>query len=571
MWKETEPAVASWYAAVAEFLRNDKRRESLMEGIWADAGGIARRKSRKAEDAFGNSDPDEDEFTVHVADKDHSLVSLLRPSRKRAPAGDKLVIRSPTVQSAMDLFISEEDMDEKDQDVPLHHQVALGDLAYADVLFIDDGLADLLTMKELRQALLTYLSEGRISVADDNIQIECNSHCQLFACETANPFRRQIYEGTEPEHDDGMERRFAITRWSNITEHTPKTVASFPTLVARTTQEVRATNGQPVRFEPEALNLLYHHFLSQYEPSLLFPLTVGQMSKELFQPIAARVGGQGRALVTAADIRKFFDSERAEVKRYEEYLVHLALSQHPLPNADRLIGHANGLYAGEDLGGAFHLTAAVADAFSPITSADDQAELTEETFSKGLRMTDAWLHKTFGPLRVGVQLSNNMFSRMGGPSSSAVNTYATLSALGEIPLDQNAYATGTVLDLEGHVGVIGGAFEKIRGALQYHRKRFDGKDVPTMRVLIPENNVRGFMRQTVLDEQVGAALRDGTLEVRTHEDVWGGFSQLSGLPREEWEPRVRERIEQLTGKILEFERRLRGTGPNRRTGRRVYR
>ncbi len=583
-WKTVEPDIATWYGSVAAYLKNEKNREALLSSFWEEGASLisseqaAVKKGKNKRSTTGELH--DYMLRLQTAGKDFAVSDLMRPHRKRGPSGNSLIVRSPTVTNAIELFIDTDaefgrrmgpDYDSDDDTEPLHRRIELGELAYADIVFLDDGLADMVAEKNIRQALLTYLSEGRISVAENKTQIECKSHCHLFACETSYPFRRQVFEGTDPEYDEGMERRFSIIEWPDFGKHNEKTIASFPRLLKKTTSEVRSVAGQGVYIEPEAMNLLYHNLLSASEPMLLFPLAVGQLSKYLFQPLAARVSGKGRDTVTAKDVREFLDNQRNQVKIMEEMYIKHGVAQHPDPTADRLVGHANGMYAGHGFGGAFHLTAGLTHKLGEITSADKDAGLMDETFDKGVRMTDLWLNSNFGPMRLGLTLTDSEFSQSGGPSSSAVNTYATLSAIGGIPIDQNTYATGTVLDVHGTVGVIGGAFRKTRGSMIYHNERYGGKDVPRMRVLVPRNNVRGFLRETLLDETVANALKDGSLEAVAHHDIWDGFELLSGMPRSQWEPIVRERIKELTHGIAKYDHRLKEQDGRHRNPSRIYR
>ncbi len=558
-WEEAQPEVADWYGRVARFFENDKKRKPLIDSFWGLISGLVHEPDKKDEKDKKAELPKDMGFRfmeIRPSGQEIDLASLLEPSVVRRNEDDRLIIRRPTIEDPLELFVELEGP-EMDDSYPLHHQIGLGELAYADVVFIDDGISDVLADTPTRKAMLTFLNDGRVSAMDGKVQVEFQSYCHLFACETNNPFRRVVFEGTDPEFDDGMERRWSTTFFESWAEYNDKLVNAFPHILHQSTAETRQKLPRPVGFSPEASNLLFHYLIE--EPELVFPMTIGQTSKNIFKPILARVSGKGKNMVEPSDVIDWIEKERDVMM--ENMWMRFSLDQSPPRPQAKRVGHVNGLYAATcmDAGGAFHLSASLTKRMGNIHSADQKANLMDETFHAGVLTSDMWFNQVFGPFRLEVELKDCDYSRSGGPSATAANTYAIMSEVGNIPVCQNTYTTGTVLDKDGNVGIIGGVLQKARGAWRYHNKMYKeaGMDVPQMRVMVPPRNQRALYRSMLVVPELQEAIENEQVIVTPHETVWEGFELISGMPRSEYEPIIRERIAQLTNEIGLYDRQIR--------------
>ena len=67
--------------------------------------------------------------------------------------------------------------------------------------------------------------------------------------------------------------------------------------------------------------------------------------------------------------------------------------------------------------------------------------------------------------------AENQIASVDGPSAGALMALATISALEKRPIDQNITLTGTI-DMDGHVGAIGGVIEKAQAAKESGKTLF---------------------------------------------------------------------------------------------------
>ena len=159
-----------------------------------------------------------------------------------------------------------------------------------------------------------------------------------------------------------------------------------------------------------------------------------------------------------------------------------------------------------------------------IESIEREIELSGPIHSKGFMILSGYLAATYAqewPLAVSATLTfEQSYDEIEGDSASSTELYALLSALSELPLVQGIAVTGSV-DQNGLVQAVGGVTRKIEGFFATCKaKGLTG----TQGVVIPAANVHNLM----LDEEVVAAVRDGTFHVWAVRTIDEGFELLTG-------------------------------------------
>lgn len=539
-WAETEPILSGWYGDVQDFLQRKRNMDLLVQGFLHQTGNMAISNKKEQPNLIQLADFSFAEGDFIQADVGNSqtfqLQMLVQPALLYQENDfDTLVIRQPSAFNPMELFGRiDGDQFENPHQVPIQHHIHLGILSNADVLVLDDALADVVKDDFIRTPLMTYLQDGAIRLVHNGAEVKIEGGCRIFANETTDPFYRQIYEGTEPKYDEGLARRFDIVTWDGTAEHSERTVRNFPQIIENARRKSIAKRGRAVTITPDAMNLLYHNLLLDSGDRDLFPLTIGQYNVNLFERLLAR---SKNGTVDAESVREFFWAERNHVA--ERTLARDLVAQNPFPADMRAVGRANYLFAiNAGIGGAGQVIAAVTNKRGRVHSLDVESRMTDETFRKGVLTTESWINGNFGPLDLEMVFRVDQNSPIGGPSCGTANTYAVLSALGNIPILQHTYSTGEILDLEGTVGPIGHVYEKTRGAWNYHWRRY-GKSADAMAtILIPEGNSRELVRSLQFDSELQEAIAEGQLQIRTHDTVWDGFAFLSGLDAEIYRPSI---------------------------------
>lgn len=567
-WKGREPAISGWFNDVAEYINKPERRKDIVEQVAALQH--AKPKSKKGEKKKKDDDDEENDFQIEpysifvdIIGRSFPLPELLAPQTLYSEdASGKTVIRKLNVFEHMDLFANMDGYG-KDMDEPLHHQIELGPLAYADLVVMDEGIGDSVLDPEFRRALLTFLQDGTINTYLDKVQINTSSDCFMIANETDFPFYREKFKNESPTYDEGMHRRFSVVEWQPHVEANADNRKSFPTILKRSSEEIRKewSGAGDIGFSPQATNLLYQYLIASND-GLLFPMNIGEQQDKIYIPLLQQARRKGRTQVTAEDVVQFVSEKRNVL--LEKVYTHFTLMQHGRETSEPKVGQTYGLWVtsdsqGVEYGGIGRVNIMVAPRVGKLTSTDMDAEMTDETYRKGMSMTNAWLQSVFGPFDVDIRTSFVGYEGIGGPSAGAAHTYAIMSALGKIPVDQNTFMTGTILDQDGTVGVIGGVYGKVRGAHMFTKtlRETNGEAPQPITVLIPKMNAREFVRNLLFDKELQRTMDDGQLRVQYHDRIWDGFETMSGMPRSEYEPRIRTAINDIETRASMHDYRLR--------------
>ena len=153
----------------------------------------------------------------------------------------------------------------------------------------------------------------------------------------------------------------------------------------------------------------------------------------------------------------------------------------------------------------------------------------------------AWRYGRQRPVSVVVRLRAEQQSEVGGPSSSAAETFALLSALANVPIRRSLAVTG-VVGQHGEVQLIGGVNEKIEGFWEICRARRAQGERPdgVYGVLIPVANAQDLMLRR---EVVAAIAEEGWFHVWPIQSIDDGLPILTGVSARDIHTRVERQLQ----------------------------
>ena len=266
----------------------------------------------------------------------------------------------------------------------------------------------------------------------------------------------------------------------------------------------------------------------------------------------------GRALASAADVARALETREHRLDRVRDRILQEMLRGTLLvASAGERVGQINGLSVVQLGGFAFgmphRITARVRLGGGKVVDIERETELGGPIHSKGVLILSGYLAGRYAvrqPLSLAASLVfEQSYSGVEGDSASSAELYALLSALADAPLRQSLAVTGSV-NQHGDVQAIGGVNEKIEGFFDLCEARgLDGRQG----VLIPASNVKHLM----LRERVVDAVAAGKFHLYAVESVDQGIEILTGMPAEQVNRRVEERL-------LDFAQRARVAGVKER-------
>jgi len=170
------------------------------------------------------------------------------------------------------------------------------------------------------------------------------------------------------------------------------------------------------------------------------------------------------------------------------------------------------------------VTAAVYAGEGGVVDIERQATLGGAIHTKGVLILSGFLGQRYAqqlPLTLTASLTfEQSYDEVEGDSASAAELLALLSALAEIPLDQQKAITGSV-NQHGQIQAIGGVNEKIEGFFAVCRQAgLSGEQG----VIIPLANQRSLM----LEEEVIAAVREGKFHIWTVNTIDEAIELMTG-------------------------------------------
>lgn len=193
------------------------------------------------------------------------------------------------------------------------------------------------------------------------------------------------------------------------------------------------------------------------------------------------------------------------------------------------VGQVNGLpiiYLGDlGFGWPSRLTAAVGIGQEGVVNIEREAELSGNTFNKGMLIIEGYLRHRYArrhSLAISASVTfEQSYGWVEGDSASSAELYCLLSALADVPVRQDIAVTGSV-DQHGQVQVVGAINEKIEGFFEICRlKGLTG----TQGVCIPRGNVPNL----VLRHDVIAAVAAGQFHIWAVDTIDEGIELLTGM------------------------------------------
>lgn len=209
------------------------------------------------------------------------------------------------------------------------------------------------------------------------------------------------------------------------------------------------------------------------------------------------------------------------------------------------IGQINGLAVLDTgdytFGKPSRITATTYTGRSGIVNIEKEAELSGNIHDKGVQVITGYLGQTYAqdyPLSLSCRLCfEQNYNGVDGDSASSTELYAILSSLADIPLNQQVAVTGSINQF-GEIQAIGGVTYKIEGFFDLCKSR---ELTGTQGVIIPYQNISDL----VLKEEVIKAVKENKFHIYPISTVNEGIEILTGLPYEEINTKVLNKLKQF--------------------------
>lgn len=213
------------------------------------------------------------------------------------------------------------------------------------------------------------------------------------------------------------------------------------------------------------------------------------------------------AVADARHVEKALEARRTRSNLFEEKIQEMIDDGRILiSTTGKAVGQINGLavYQVGDyaFGKPTRITAKIGMGRGGIINIEREAKLSGKTYDKGLLILSGFLRERFSkdkPLSLSASIAfEQSYGGVDGDSASSTETYALLSAIADLPLDQSIAVTGSV-NQNGEIQPIGGVNEKITGFYYACKaKRLTGRQG----VIIPIQNVSDLMLSREIVEAV---------------------------------------------------------------------
>ncbi len=238
-----------------------------------------------------------------------------------------------------------------------------------------------------------------------------------------------------------------------------------------------------------------------------------------------------KKVVTADFIDKTLSERVDRIKKYDSrYLEMIKENSLLIDTSGYEVGSINGLtvmtIGDYTFGKPARITANTYMGKNGIINVERETEMSGPTHSKGVLILSGYLGETFAqdfPLSLTASLCfEQLYNGVDGDSASSTESYAILSSLSGIPINQSLAVTGSV-NQKGMIQPIGGVNEKIEGFYQVCKMRgLDGSHG----VIIPIQNVKNLH----LSDEVIASVKEGKFHVYAISSIDEGIEILTGVP-----------------------------------------
>lgn len=240
---------------------------------------------------------------------------------------------------------------------------------------------------------------------------------------------------------------------------------------------------------------------------------------------------EGTASVTASHVEKAIRERVYRNSKIEEKIRDYITQDTILVSTDgSVVGQVNGIAVLDPGDYAFgkpsRITARTFMGDSGVVNIEREVKMSGRIHNKALMILTSFLGERYAqtfPLTLSATVTfEQLYEEIEGDSATCSETYALLSSLSGIPVDQAIAVTGS-MNQRGEVQPIGGVNEKIEGFFEVCKaKGLTGKQG----VIIPKRNVRNLMLKSEVIETVEA----GRFAIYPIENVDEGFEILSATP-----------------------------------------
>lgn len=238
-----------------------------------------------------------------------------------------------------------------------------------------------------------------------------------------------------------------------------------------------------------------------------------------------------KKIVTADFVDKTLSERIDRIKKYDsKYLEMIEENTLLISTSGYEIGVINGLtvmtIGDYTFGKPAKITANTYMGKSGVINVERETEMSGPTHSKGVMILSGYLGETFAqdfPLSLTASLCfEQLYNGVDGDSASSTESYAILSSLSGIPINQSIAVTGSV-NQKGAIQPIGGVNEKIEGFYQVCKARgLDGNHG----VIIPIQNVKNLN----LSDEVIESVKEGNFHIYAISTLDEGIEILTGVP-----------------------------------------
>ncbi len=240
---------------------------------------------------------------------------------------------------------------------------------------------------------------------------------------------------------------------------------------------------------------------------------------------------EGTASVTASHVEKAIRERVYRNSKIEEKIRDYITQDTIMVSTDgSVVGQVNGIAVLDPGDYAFgkpsRITARTFMGDSGVVNIEREVKMSGRIHNKALMILTSFLGERYAqtfPLTLSATVTfEQLYEEIEGDSATCSETYALLSSLSGIPIDQAIAVTGS-MNQRGEVQPIGGVNEKIEGFFEVCKaKGLTGKQG----VIIPKRNVRNLM----LKSEVIEAVEAGRFAIYPIENVDEGFEILSATP-----------------------------------------
>lgn len=269
-------------------------------------------------------------------------------------------------------------------------------------------------------------------------------------------------------------------------------------------------------------------------------------------PSAASTPTLAGLVTTAADVEAAIARRRMEHGSFARDARESVLSGREIvPTAGAVVGQINGLGVAtltpfeSRYAVPFRISAAVSPGHEQLVDIEREAEAADPShISAALTMAGylTWRYGREHPTSVVARLRfEQEHEYTSGPSASAAELFALLSALASVPIRRALAVTGAV-GQHGELQVIGGVNDKIEGFWEICRARREQGERPdggTYGVLIPAANAQDLMLRA---EVVNSIAEEGWFNVWPLQNVDDGLPILTGMSAREVHTRVARQL-----------------------------